>query len=66
MLLVSVGWVMLSSAAATEIFWRCATRRKYSSCRRSMMRIAITPAVSYPAATSPTTRTRTRTELPGK
>ena len=36
MLLVSVGCVMLSSAAAVEMFLRCATRRKYSSCRRSM------------------------------
>ena len=31
MLLVRLGWVMLSSAAAAEMLRRCATRRKYSS-----------------------------------
>ena len=35
MLLVRLGWVMLSSAAASEMSPRRATRRKYSSWRRS-------------------------------
>src|SRR5947199_4194 len=43
MLLVRLGCVMLSSAAAAEMLRRCATRRKYSSWRRSMMRIVAGP-----------------------
>jgi len=47
MLLVRVGCAILRSAAASEMFLRCATRRKYSSWRRSITIAYPTDRISF-------------------